>query len=270
MRRRLDQEMVRRELVDSRARAKALIEEGNVRVGGAPTVNAARMVDAGEPIQLVGPPARYVGRGGEKLEAALGRFDIDVTGKRALDVGASTGGFTDCLLQHGAMSVVALDVGTAQLHERLRADDRVDVREKTNIRHVTIDDFDSQPFRIVTVDVSFISLRTIAGKIVDELVGPDADVVTLVKPQFEAGRAEVSKGKGVVSDPEVWRRVLDEVVSAMSDLGAATMDIMVSPLLGAEGNVEFLAHWRAHNDAGVAESVDLGTVIAEAQAKRGI
>jgi 23S rRNA (cytidine1920-2'-O)/16S rRNA (cytidine1409-2'-O)-methyltransferase len=143
---------------------------------------------------------------------------------------------------------------------------------------VTIDDFEGGAFGVVTVDVSFISLRTIANKIVDELAAPGADIVTLVKPQFEAGRAEVSKGKGVVSDPEVWRRVLEEVVSAMSDLGAATMGVMVSPLLGAEGNVEFLAHWRAHADVPTGSAVldpvaldpDLDAVIAAAQAKRGM
>jgi 23S rRNA (cytidine1920-2'-O)/16S rRNA (cytidine1409-2'-O)-methyltransferase len=181
-----------------------------------------------------------VGRGGEKLEAALERFGIDVAGRRGLDVGASTGGFTDCLLQRGAASVVALDVGYGQLHERLRSDPRVEVRERTNVRHVAPGDL-GLPATVLVADLSFISLRTVLPAMT-ALVAPGADLVLLVKPQFEAGREEVSRGRGIVTDPATWGRVLDEVVAALAERGAAIMGAMVSPITGADGNVEFLLH----------------------------
>jgi len=211
-----------------------------VTVSGAPAAKAARLVAPGEPIVVLGPPPRFVGRGGEKLEGALGRFDLQVDRRRCLDVGASTGGFTDCLLQHGAAQVVALDVGYGQLHERLRADPRVEVHERTNIRHVRPGDL-GDPVEVVVADLSFISLRTVLPAVV-ALARPGADLVLLVKPQFEAGREEVAKGRGVVTDPAVWRRILLEVLGALREAGAAIMGAMVSPLTGADGNVEFLVH----------------------------
>lgn len=195
-----------------------------------------------EPILVLGPPPRFVGRGGEKLDAALERFGIVVAGRRAYDLGASTGGFTDCLLQRGATTVVAIDVGYGQLHERLRADPRVDVRERLNVRHVRPGDV-GDPAEVVVADLSFISLRTVLPAVVP-LVGSGADMVLLVKPQFEAGRQEAGRGKGIISDPVVWRRVLEEVAAALVGLGAAIMGIMASPLRGADGNVEFLLHAR--------------------------
>ncbi len=238
-------------------------------MAGAIATNAARMVSNDEAMSLAGERARFVGRGGEKLQAALEHFALEVAGKRALDVGASTGGFTDCLLQNGAASVVALDVGYGQLHERLRSDTRVDVRERVNVRDVTALDFvdpssadpslaapsaasrsavDQAPgFDVITVDVSFISLQTIAAKVADELAAPGADLIVLIKPQFEAGKAEVSKGKGVIRDPEIWRRVIVDVLASMEDLRAATMGAMTSPITGADGNVEFLAWLRPHS-----------------------
>lgn len=179
-------------------------------------------------------------RGGEKLAAALENFGIDVRGRTALDAGASTGGFTDCLLHAGASRVVAVDVGRAQLHERLRSDDRVDVREQTDIRTMA-----KEPgtYPVVVADLSFISIRSVASALVG-LASLDADMVVLVKPQFEAGRAEVSKGKGVIRDPAVWRRALEDALIAMERAGAANMGVMVSPLRGADGNVEFLAWFR--------------------------
>lgn len=241
-RRRLDLELLRRGLTESRQQARHLIDAGRVLVSNAPADKAGRLVAPGEPIHVLGPPARYVGRGGEKLAGALDRFDIDPTGKRGLDAGASTGGFTDALLQAGAASVVAVDVGRAQLHERLRADDRVDVREQTDIRTVGPDDVGG-PVDVVVADLSFISLHAVIDRLLG-LVAPGGDLVVLVKPQFEAGRAEVSKGRGVIRDPEVWRRVLDEVMVAIADAGGAIMDAMVSPLRGADGNAEFLVHVR--------------------------
>jgi len=185
-----------------------------------------------------------VSRGGEKLDAALESFAIDVTGRSALDAGASTGGFTDCLLQRGAAGVVAVDVGYGQLHERLRRDPRVTVLERVNIRELTPEEVDGQRFSMITADLSFISLRTVARNLL-ALAAPGADLVLLVKPQFESGRAEASRGRGVIRDPEVWTRVLDEVSAAYHAQGAAMIEHMRSPITGAEGNVEFLMHLRA-------------------------
>jgi 23S rRNA (cytidine1920-2'-O)/16S rRNA (cytidine1409-2'-O)-methyltransferase len=238
---------VRRGLVDSREQAKELIAAGQVLVSGAIADKAARQVSAAEPVELVGPKPRFVSRGGDKLDAALTYFQVDPAGRRALDAGASTGGFTDCLLQRGAEHVTAVDVGHGQLHERLRAHPRVAVVERTDIRA-----FQPGPpatFDLIVADLSFISLRSVAPALL-ALAAPGADLVALVKPQYEAGRAEAAKGRGVIRDPEVWRRVLNEVVSALEDAGAAMMGTMVSPLKGADGNVEFLAHFqpRANQD----------------------
>ncbi|MEY2569388.1 MAG: rRNA (cytidine1920-2-O)/16S rRNA (cytidine1409-2-O)-methyltransferase [Actinomycetota bacterium] len=244
--------------------AQSLIATGVVTVGGAPATKASRLVGRDEPVEVLAPRARFVSRGGEKLDAALERFAVDVAGRRALDAGASTGGFTDCLLQRGAAEVVALDVGYGQLHERLRADPRVRVHERLNVRHATAAEIGG-PFPVVVADLSFISLRTVLPVLAGELAEPDADLVLLVKPQFEAGRAEASRGKGVVTDPVVWRRVLGEVGVAMTAQSAAMMDAMVSPLQGADGNVEFLVHARA----GVVASgpgPDLDAVVASAGA----
>jgi 23S rRNA (cytidine1920-2'-O)/16S rRNA (cytidine1409-2'-O)-methyltransferase len=221
------------------------------------------MVGSDEPVELLGPPRRFVGRGGEKLDAALEAFGIDVAGRAALDAGASTGGFTDCLLKRGAAAVLAVDVGYGQLDSRLRDDPRVTVRERTNVRNLVLD----EPVEMVVADLSFISLATVASALLGANAQPGADVVVLVKPQFEAGRAEVSKGRGVVRDPSVWRRVLGEVCSALLSHEAAMMGAMVSPLKGADGNVEFLVHLRAHTPAvldGDAIAAVLDRVVAEA------
>lgn len=196
---------------------------------------------------MLGPPARFVGRGGDKLAAALERFVIDPVGARCLDAGASTGGFTDALLQAGAVSVVAVDVGRAQLHERLRTDPRVTSREQTDIRTVGAGDLGG-PADVVVADLSFISIRTVIGHLLS-LTADDGDLVVLVKPQFEAGRAEVSRGRGVIRDPEIWRTVLAETAVSITGAGAVIMEAMVSPLRGAEGNVEFLMHLRHPDDA---------------------
>ena len=219
-----------------------------VLVGGTVAERAGRLVDPAEPVTIAGPPPRFVGRGGEKLDAALDRFGVDVRDRRALDAGASTGGFTDCLLQRGAALVVAVDVGHGQLHARLRHDPRVVPMERTNIRSVTLADvggtaFDV-PFDVVVADLSFISLRTVAGNLAG-LTRPDGDLVVLVKPQFEAGRREASRGRGVIRDPEVWRSALVGVFAAFQAAGTTMMGLMVSPLRGADGNVEFLAHLHA-------------------------
>ncbi|HEV2808876.1 MAG TPA: TlyA family RNA methyltransferase [Acidimicrobiales bacterium] len=263
MRRRLDTELVRRGLVSSRTSALAEIQAGRVTVAGAPATKAAHLVAAGQPIEVLGPPSRFVSRGGIKLDAALEHFSLDVTGARGLDAGSSTGGFTDCLLQRGASRVVAIDVGYGQLHERLRGDPRVEVRERTDIRSITVDDVGGF-VDVVVADLSFISLRAVLGSLL-ALATPGAAVVTLVKPQFEAGRREASRGKGVVRDPLVWRRVLGEVVVAVEALGAALVGATVSPITGAQGNVEFLVHLVRPEHPSVASFViDLDAVVEEA------
>ena len=219
-----------------------MIADGRVTVGGAVADKPARLVAPGDPIVVRGAARVYVSRGGEKLAAALDGFSVAVEGTRALDAGASTGGFTDCLLQAGAREVVAVDVGYGQLHERLRTDPRVDVRERTNVRMLDADAIGGA-VDIVVADLSFISLRTVAPALL--ACGREgADLVVLVKPQFEAGRAEASKGRGVIRDPAVHARVLAEVCGAFADLGAAIMGTMESPLKGADGNVEYLLHAR--------------------------
>ena len=233
-------------------------------MSGSLATKPARMVDGGEAIELVGPPPRFVGRGGEKLDAGLERFGVDVEGLRCLDAGASTGGFTDCLLQRGASSVVAVDVGYGQLHERLRSDPRVHNIERTNIRSLTTEEIDG-PVDVLVADLSFISLRLVLPSLVS-LARPGSDLVLLVKPQFEAGRAEAARGRGVITDDAIWRRVLGEVRAAARSQGAAMMEVMPSPITGAEGNVEFLVHCRV----GATESLDDAALdAAVAAATRG-
>jgi len=236
---------------------------GLVTVDGAPALKPSRLVAPHEAVLVLERP-RFVSRGGDKLDGALARFGLDPTGARALDVGASTGGFTDCLLQRGASQVVAVDVGHDQLHERLRADPRVDSRERLNVRELRAGDL-GDPFALVVADLSFISLRTVLDNLVD-LAAPGADLVLLVKPQFEAGRREASRGRGVIREPAVWRKVLDEVVDALGERGAAIMDAMVSPITGSGGNVEFLVHARTA-PAHAPGPVDLGTVVDDAVAR---
>jgi 23S rRNA (cytidine1920-2'-O)/16S rRNA (cytidine1409-2'-O)-methyltransferase len=262
---------VRRGLAPSREQAQAAVAEGRVLVGGAPADKSSRLVGSQEPVVLTGSRPRFVSRGGAKLDAALEHFAIDVTGRRGLDAGASTGGFTDCLLQRGADSVVAVDVGRAQLHERLRADPRVRSLERTDIRRVTLDDLGGVPCDPIVADLSFISLRAVADALLGELAAEGADVVVLLKPQFEAGRAQVSRGKGVIRDPDTWAEVLEGVTSALVGHRAAMMGIMVSPLTGADGNVEFLAHLRAHagNPDDARRAADVAQVVDEAVRRYG-
>lgn len=253
-------ELVRRRLAESRAAAVELIESGRVVVGGAPAGKPARLVGPDEPVALVGPAPRYVSRGGTKLEAALATFCVEATGRSALDAGASTGGFTDCLLQAGAARVVALDVGRGQLHPRLRQDARVVVRERTDLRAFAASG--EERFELVVADLSFISLRVVAPALAAVSL-PGADLVVLVKPQFEAGRAAVSRGKGVIRAPRVWEAALEGVASALVSAGTGIMGAMASPLTGASGNAEFLLHGRkgVHDrDAGEVAAMIAGAV----------
>jgi 23S rRNA (cytidine1920-2'-O)/16S rRNA (cytidine1409-2'-O)-methyltransferase len=238
-RRRLDAELVRRGLARTRTEAQAAVRGGLVVVGGRPAEKPSTLVAAGEPVELVGAPRRFVSRGGEKLDAALSRFAIDVSGRDCLDAGASTGGFTDCLLQRGAARVAALDVGYGQLAWSLRSDPRVLVLERTNVRLLRPSDLPFVP-TVVVADLSFISLRLVVRPLADA-IATGGDAVLLVKPQFEAGPTEVGK-RGVVRDPEVWRRAISEVASACCSVGLAAQRVMASPLTGPAGNVEFALH----------------------------
>jgi 23S rRNA (cytidine1920-2'-O)/16S rRNA (cytidine1409-2'-O)-methyltransferase len=256
-RRRLDAELVRRGLVASRTEAQAAVREGKVTRSGRPADKPSTLVDAGESLELIGSPRRFVSRGGEKLDAALDRFDVDPAGRRCLDAGASTGGFTDCLLRRGASHVVAVDVGYGQLAWALRSDDRVSVLERTNVRELTAAHLPYAP-ELVVADLSFISLRLAVGPLVAVATG-EADLVVLVKPQFEVGREDVGRG-GVVRDESAWRRVVEEVAAACAEAGAAPLGVTASPLRGPAGNVEFLLHARR----GAAPStLDLDAAVAE-------
>jgi 23S rRNA (cytidine1920-2'-O)/16S rRNA (cytidine1409-2'-O)-methyltransferase len=262
---------VRRGLVPTRQEAQAAIAAGAVLVAGAPATKPARLVAPGEPVSLVGPAARFVSRGGEKLDVALTRFAVPVEGRRALDAGASTGGFTDCLLQRGAAHVYAVDVGHGQLDASLRTDPRVTVLERVNARTLTETvlrdaDADYAPCALVVGDLSFISLRTVVPALAGPVAAPDADLVLLVKPQFEAGRAAVSRGRGVVRDPAEWLAALSGVTSALHDAGTGIMGAMASPLTGPAGNVEFLVHARKGHAAPASGEVTalLSAAVSEA------
>jgi 23S rRNA (cytidine1920-2'-O)/16S rRNA (cytidine1409-2'-O)-methyltransferase len=217
-----------------------MIVLGQVTVGGAIADKPARQVDPADAIELRGEGPRFVSRGGEKLAAALERFGVVLSGLRVIDAGSSTGGFTDCALQAGAAHVVAIDVGRNQLHERIRADPRVSVHEQTTVRGLD-PAVVGGPGDILVGDLSFISLRTVMDSLLD-LTVEGGTLVLLVKPQFEAGKVEADRGRGVIRDPDVWKRTLTEVCTALDERGAAIMGVMTSPLTGGDGNIEFLIH----------------------------
>ncbi len=236
-RRRLDLELVHRGLVSSRVEAQEAIAQGRVIVDGAPALKATTQIHAGQSIALSGRPRPFVSRGGDKLASALDRFASDVRHLHCLDAGASTGGFTDCLLQRGARSVVAVDVGYGQLAEALRRDPRVSVLERTNVRNLRPEDLPGPRPDLVVADLSFISLR-LALPGLKRLASPKAEAIVLVKPQFEAGREQVGKG-GIVRDPSVWTMTMKAVAAVADAIGWSAIDAAPSPLMGAAGNVEF-------------------------------
>lgn len=240
---RLDLLLVERGLAESRSLAQRLIRAGEVLVDGQLADKPGADVAEDADISLKAKP-RFVSRGGEKLAAALAQFPVDVAGKVAADIGASTGGFTDCLLQHGAAKVYAIDVGYGQLAWELRQDARVVVMERVNARYLAAL---PEPVDVIVSDVSFISLRIVYATAVSWLK-PGGTVVSLIKPQFEAGREHVGKG-GVVRDPAVHRRVLETVTAEMAALGLGLRGLMVSPLRGPAGNVEFLGWWTLGADS---------------------
>ncbi|MFN6962658.1 MAG: TlyA family RNA methyltransferase [Pyrinomonadaceae bacterium] len=237
---RIDKLLLARGLADSRTKAQAMVMAGVVLVDErrVEKVSEAFAPDAAIRIKGDSPESRYVSRGGLKLEKALAEFGIDPSGLTCLDVGSSTGGFTDCLLQHGAARIVCIDSGTNQLAWKLRSDPRVEVRENTNARFLKPEEFDS-PFDLVVMDVSFISVTKILPALVP-LLAAGGRIVSLVKPQFEVGRGEVGKG-GIVREAEKHQRVVGEVNAAAGALGLAVRGTIESPILGAEGNKEFLS-----------------------------
>lgn len=243
-RERIDKLLVERGLADSRTKAQAMVMAGVVLVEEQRVEKPSHQFDINSAIRVKGtddPTTRYVGRGGLKLEAALREFQIDVVGLTCLDVGASTGGFTDCLLQHGAKKVCAVDVGHNQIDWRLRNDPRVEVREGVNARYLTPEDF-PQKFELVVMDVSFISVTKVLPAIVPLLL-TEGSIITLIKPQFEVGRGEVGGG-GIVRDEAKRLRVVEEVNDAARLLGLEIVKVIESPITGAEGNVEFLGLYK--------------------------
>jgi 23S rRNA (cytidine1920-2'-O)/16S rRNA (cytidine1409-2'-O)-methyltransferase len=252
--RRLDLAVVERGLADTRSRARALILAGDILVNGNAEHHAGSMVRSSDELQIKSRP-RFVSRGGEKLDHALEAFDIEVAGAVCADLGASTGGFTDCLLQRGAAKVFAVDVGYGQLDAGLRDDGRVVVMERLNARYL---EGLPEPIDLVVIDVSFISLGLILP-VAAKLLRPGGICVPLIKPQFEAGRREVGKG-GVVKDPDVHRRVLSDVFAFAVRDGFDVRGLVRSPLLGPSGNVEFLAHLVRHTGVGDSD-IDLESLI---------
>jgi 23S rRNA (cytidine1920-2'-O)/16S rRNA (cytidine1409-2'-O)-methyltransferase len=252
-RRRLDTELVRRGLVSSRSEAQAAVDAGLVTVAGAPATKPATLVAPGAALTLEGTTRPFASRAGSKLAAALERFDVLPQGRVCLDAGASTGGFTDCLLQAGAALVIAVDVGYGQLAWKLRTDPRVVVMERTNVRALTPGDLEAAPDLLVA-DLSFISLTLV----LPTLARLAPELVVLVKPQFEAGKEQVGKG-GVVRDPHVWARVLRDVATVAQTEGLGVVGAMASPLPGPAGNVEFLLHLAR----GASSAADLDAAVEE-------
>ena len=261
-RRRIDAELAERGLFASREQARAAVLAGEVRVDGEVVTKAGHQV-APEAQITVAEKQRYVSRGGQKLAGALDEFEIDVAGMRAVDVGASTGGFTDCLLQRGATHVVALDVGYGQLAWSLRTDPRVTSLERTNIRAVQPEQIGA-PFDLAVIDVSFISLRIVLPHAV-ALLGESGDVVALVKPQFEAGKGRVGK-KGVVKDAAVHVDVLEAAVRTAGEAGMIVRGLTFSPIKGPEGNIEFWM-WASHDGQRATASPE--SVVVDAHATLG-
>jgi len=247
MRARLDVEMVRRGLASSRAEAADLITAGAVTVAGAVADKPARLVAPGEPVNVAGPPPRYVSRGGEKLHRALELCEVSGRERSVLDAGSSTGGFTDCVLQHGAKRVAGFDVGRAQMHERLLSDPRVTQRDGHNVRNIESSDLPF-PCSLLVADVSFISLTKVLPALLAVLTGEPGhdtpEAIVLVKPQFEAGRHEVSRGRGVITDPRIWDEACAAVSECFSTHGYEVREVVQSPIKGGDRNVEYLMHAR--------------------------
>lgn len=258
MKERLDVLLVNRGLATSREKAKAIIMSGIVFVEGQREDKAGSTFDDKVNIEVKGATLKYVSRGGLKLEKAMSHFDIVLDGKVCMDVGSSTGGFTDCMLQNGAVKVYAVDVGHGQLDWKLRNDERVVCMEKTNIRYVTPDQIEEQP-AFVSIDVSFISLTKVLTP-VKELMTEDGEIVCLIKPQFEAGREKVGK-KGVVRDRKVHEEVIHMVMDYASSIGFVLCNLEFSPIKGPEGNIEYLLHL-SKNQTKPEGAIDVEAIVA--------
>ncbi len=239
MKERLDVLLVKRGLAESREKAKAIIMSGNVFVGNNREDKAGSMFDEKVEITVKGSTLKYVSRGGLKLEKAIEQYNVSVKDKICMDVGSSTGGFTDCMLQNGALKVYAVDVGTNQLAWKLRQDERVVSMEKTNIRYLTREQIDDD-IAFASIDVSFISLTKVLGAVRD-LLGENGEIVCLIKPQFEAGREKVGK-KGVVREKSVHIEVIETVMAFAKSIGFEVLNLDFSPIKGPEGNIEYLMH----------------------------
>ena len=263
MKERLDVLLVSQGLAASREKAKAIIMSGNVLVNGQREDKAGTMIDVKAEITVKGGQLKYVSRGGLKLEKAMSHFDLTLEGRVCMDVGASTGGFTDCMLQNGAVKVYSVDVGHGQLDWKLRNDPRVVCMEKTNIRYVTPEQIE-EPAAFVSIDVSFISLTKVLPP-VRELMTEDGEIVCLIKPQFEAGREKVGK-KGVVRDPKVHEEVIEKVIDFAATVGLESRELEFSPIKGPEGNIEYLLHLLKRPDAASVEPVagNVQEIVAQA------
>ena len=262
MKERLDVLLVKRNLAESREKAKAIIMSGNVFVEGQREDKAGTTFPEEVQIEIKGHTLPYVSRGGLKLEKAMKVFDVTVEGKVCTDVGSSTGGFTDCMLQNGAVKIFAIDVGRGQLDWKLRQDERVVCMEKTNIRYVTPEDI-GEPIDFSSIDVSFISLTKVLEPIRNYLT-PEGEIVALIKPQFEAGREKVGK-KGVVRERSTHHEVIEKVAQYAHSIGFEILNIDFSPIKGPEGNIEYLIHLKKCPDGQPPEiSVDLSSVVDHA------
>ena len=268
MKERLDVLLVKRNLAESREKAKALIMSGIVYVNGQKEDKAGTTFEETAPIEVRGSTLKYVSRGGLKLEKAMDRFGVRLDGKICMDVGASTGGFTDCMLQNGAVKVYSVDVGHGQLAWKLRNDERVVCMEKTNIRYVTPEDI-ADPIGFASIDVSFISLTKVLGP-VKALLEDNGQIICLIKPQFEAGREKVGK-KGVVREPAIHLEVIDMVIDYALSIGFEALNLEFSPIKGPEGNIEYLLYLQKHPEDQEAEyavrreaAADPKAVVAEA------
>ena len=261
MKERLDVLLVSQGLAASREKAKAIIMSGNVLVNGQREDKAGTMIDVKAEITVKGGQLKYVSRGGLKLEKAMSHFDLTLEGRVCMDVGASTGGFTDCMLQNGAVKVYSVDVGHGQLDWKLRNDPRVVCMEKTNIRYVTPEQIE-EPAAFVSIDVSFISLTKVLPP-VRELMTEDGEIVCLIKPQFEAGREKVGK-KGVVRDPAVHREVIARVLEFSRGLGFMVKNLEFSPIKGPEGNIEYLVYLEKGSNGSQEEQADIDAVVSQA------
>lgn len=261
MKERLDVLLVKRNLAESREKAKAIIMSGNVFVEGQREDKAGSSFPEEVQIEVKGHTLPYVSRGGLKLEKALANFDVTVEGKVCSDVGSSTGGFTDCMLQNGAVKVFAIDVGRGQLDWKLRQDDRVVCMEKTNIRYVTPEDI-GEPVDFSSIDVSFISLTKVLEPIRNYLTA-DGEIVALIKPQFEAGREKVGK-KGVVRERSTHHEVIEKVASYANSIGFGILNIDFSPIKGPEGNIEYLIHLKKCTQSAPEITADLQSVVDRA------